>query len=145
MDKNSIKLKPVSSKPEKFNKVIANKLNEHAKEKYFPFDWKDLNLEARNKQSQLVGGLAGGTIWNWLFVRALWVAKKYRNQGLGTQLLQKAQLMAKKRGCSYIELDTYSYQAPGFYRKLGFKRFGTLKPFPKGARRYYLFKKIGSK
>jgi ribosomal protein S18 acetylase RimI-like enzyme len=72
----------------------------------------------------------------------LWVDEKHRNKGLGTQLLLKAEVLAGKRGCKYVHLDTFSFQAPEFYRKLGYKRFGALKPFPKGSTRYFLYKKI---
>ncbi len=119
------------------------KLNAYNAQQIGPFGWKDLDLKAVNSKGKCIGGLASGTYWGWLFVKMLWVDEKYRGQGIGTCLLEKAQALAKKRGCRYVHLDTFSFQAPDFYRKLGFKRFGTLKPFPKGSRRYFLYKKIG--
>jgi hypothetical protein len=45
-----------------------------------------------------------------------------------------------KRGVRSICLDTFSFQAPAFYKKLGFKQFGKLKDFPKGHERIWLKK-----
>jgi ribosomal protein S18 acetylase RimI-like enzyme len=142
MKNKSISIKPVLPTKKGFLKVINKGLNECNGKKIGRFNWKDLDIQAVDAQGKMVGGLVSGTYWGWLFVKSLWVAEAYRNKGLGTELLQKAEVLAKKRGCQYVHLDTFSFQAPQFYRKLGFKRFGSLKPFPKKSTRYFLYKKI---
>ena len=123
-------------------KRLGAGLDAYNKSKMGYLNGKDLGLEARSSKGLLIGGLVGRTYWGWLQVFELWVHPTYRAQGLGSQLIEQAETLAKKRGCKYIQLDTFSFQAPDFYKKLGFKQFGVLKPFPKGHSRIYLFKKI---
>jgi hypothetical protein len=41
-----------------------------------------------------------------------------------------------------VWLDSFSFQAPGFYKKLGYSVFGTLPDFPKGETRYFFSKRF---
>ncbi len=143
MTRTSASIKPVSSSNKKFRNRVVQELNAYNAKKIGRFNWKDLDFEAIDSKGKLIAGLVSGTYWGWLFVKMLWVDEKHRNKDIGTQLLNKAEAVAKKRGCKYVHLDTFDFQAPGFYRKLGFKRFGSLKHFPKGSERYFLYKKIG--
>lgn len=96
----------------------------------------------RDSGDQIFGGLIGETHWGWLFVSHLWVAEALRGQGYGTQLMLKAEGEAKQRGCGHVYLDTFSFQALGFYQGLGYQIFGTLEDYPPGHQRYFLQKEI---
>jgi hypothetical protein len=39
-------------------------------------------------------------------------------------------------------LDTFSFQAPDFYKKLGYEVFGELQDFPHGHQRYFMKKRL---
>lgn len=95
----------------------------------------DVNGEVR-------GGLAGDVHFGWFFVRYLWVAEEHRGGGYGERLLREAEDEARSRGCHAIWLDTFSFQAPGFYRRLGFQEFGRLDDYPAGHSRYFLWKPL---
>jgi ribosomal protein S18 acetylase RimI-like enzyme len=56
--------------------------------------------------------------------------------------MKKAEEIAANRGCLGIRLDTFSFQAPGFYEKLGYRIFGRLANHPKGHERIYYFKEL---
>ncbi|UKP00377.1 GNAT family N-acetyltransferase [Nostoc sp. UHCC 0870] len=101
-----------------------------------------LSVFIRDAQGEIVGGLIGKTHWGWLFVSHLWVAETLRGQGYGQQLLLKAEVVAKQRSCSHVYLDTFSFQALGFYERLGYQIFGVLKDYPPGHQRYFLQKQI---
>ena len=49
---------------------------------------------------------------------------------------------ARARECGAAWLDTFSFQALGFYRSLGYQRFGTLDDFPAGRQRYFMWKPL---
>jgi ribosomal protein S18 acetylase RimI-like enzyme len=90
----------------------------------------------------VVGGLVGATFYGWLYVSLLWVKEELRGQGHGHQLLTQAEQEARRRGAKSAFLDTFSFQAPDFYRKNGYQVFGVLQGFPEGHQRYYLKKEL---
>ena len=50
--------------------------------------------------------------------------------------MQLAEEEAGKRGAKQAYLDTFSFQVPGFYQKLGYEIFGKLDDFPAGHQSY---------
>ncbi len=56
--------------------------------------------------------------------------------------MQLAETEAKRRGCIYSMLDTYEFQALGFYLKQGYTKFGQLEGYCEKYERYYLKKKL---
>jgi GNAT superfamily N-acetyltransferase len=87
-----------------------------------------------------IGGLWGRTVYDWLFVELLVVPEQLRGRQIGSRLLDRAEAIARARGCIGVWLDSYAFQAPGFYRKHGYEMFGTIADHPRGSRRYF-FKK----
>lgn len=79
-----------------------------------------------------VGGLWARIYYDWLFVDLLYVPEPVRGKGIGSKLIAKAEAFARRKGCVGVWLTTYNFQAPGFYRKLGYQAFGTLARHPKG-------------
>jgi GNAT superfamily N-acetyltransferase len=102
--------------------------------------WKALGVFARDGQ-RIVAGLSGGTYCGWLFIRYLWVSDALRSKGIGRQLMAGAEARALERGCHSAWVDTFSFQAPGFYRKLGYEAFGEL-DYPPDHKRFFLKKRL---
>ncbi len=96
----------------------------------------------RDTAGVTVGGLWGRSSYDWLFVEYLVVPEAGRGRGLGTRLIAEAERIARARGCTGLWLDTYAFQARGFYEKLGFTVFGTLEDHPIGSRRFFLSKRL---
>jgi GNAT superfamily N-acetyltransferase len=90
----------------------------------------------------LLGGAVGFTHWEWLFIHYLWVSDELRGEGLGAHLLGMAETEGRERGCGAVWLDTFSFQAPGFYKRLGYRQFGQLDDFPPGQARHFLWKPL---
>ncbi|WDU65693.1 GNAT family N-acetyltransferase [Pseudomonas poae] len=91
----------------------------------------------------VVGGLYGKISYRWMFIELLSVPDSLRTQGAGTRLMQAAEDLARQRSCTGIWLDTFSFQAPGFYRKLGFTEFGHIADYPPGHQRHFFQKHLG--
>jgi GNAT superfamily N-acetyltransferase len=72
----------------------------------------------------------------------LWVKEEHRGQGHGQRLLALAEQEARQRGAKGAYLDTFSFQAPDFYRKKGYEVFGVMQDFPEGHQRYYFRKQL---
>ena len=88
----------------------------------------------------IAGCLAARTVWGTAELSILWVDEAYRKQGLGSQLLAHVENEVKEHGCTIILLDTFDWQAKGFYEKNGYSVFGTLEDCPQGHSRYYMKK-----
>ena len=69
----------------------------------------------------IAAGLAGSTYGDWLFMHDLWVRADLRRRGIGQELLRLAEARARERGCHSAWLDTFSFQAPEFYPKFGYR------------------------
>jgi len=77
------------------------------------------------------GGLLGVSYYRWLFVDILVLPPDLRGAGLGRRIMHAAEREAIRRDCIGVWLVSYSFQAPGFYRRLGYDEFGAL-DFPNG-------------
>lgn len=95
------------------------------------------------KSHDVLGGLWGRTGYDWLFVELLVVPAALRGQGLGTELLQRAEREALERGCHSAWLDTFEFQARAFYERLGYTCFGELPNYPTGSR-YFMTKTLNA-
>jgi GNAT superfamily N-acetyltransferase len=103
---------------------------------------KNLCFVLQTPEWKIVGGVIGATYWDWLYINLMWVREDLRGRGFGRQLLEKAETEARQRGAKRAYLDTFSFQAPAFYKKLGYEEFGRLEDFPAGHTRYFLVKTL---
>jgi ribosomal protein S18 acetylase RimI-like enzyme len=103
---------------------------------------KPIEIIARNEKNKIIGGLYGRSIWGTLEIKTFVVRPENRTLGIGKKLILEAEKEAKRRKCRFISLDTFSFQAPEFYEKLGFEKIGIETDFPKGYEKYYYRKKI---
>lgn len=106
-----------------------------------PENYRPLTIFLRDERGQIVGGLNGYTNWGWLFIGHLWLSETVRGKDYGTRLVLAAEQEAVSRGCRHAHLDTFSFQARGFYEKLGYEVFGALEDYPAGHTRFYLRKR----
>ena len=104
--------------------------------------WRRVAVMLADAQGERVGGLWGECLFDWLFVELLAVAEAHRGGGHGAALMAEAEKIARAHGCLGIWLDTFAFQARGFYEKLGFELFGTLEDHPVGQRRFFLRKRF---
>ena len=99
-------------------------------------------LVLRGDAGTAIGGLWAEASYRWLFVKYLALPPEARGKGQGRALMLAAEDEARRLGCVGIWLDTFSFQARGFYEKLGFAHFGTIDDFPPGHARFFLSKRI---
>lgn len=116
-------------------------LDQHSRALGHVWDPEPLNLILR-EELRVMGGLLAETQFGWMYVRALSVAAHLRGQGYGRALMEAAEAEAAARGCHAVWLDTFSYQAPDFYQRLGYVEFGRLNDFPPGQMRIFFQKRL---
>lgn len=102
-----------------------------------------LQLWALDDGDELVAGLDGFTWGHWLHIGLLWVADEHRGTGLGSRLLRQAERTAQDdRDCRYARVETWDFQAPDFYRKLGYEITGRIDNYPPGVTEFTLAKRL---
>ena len=105
-------------------------------------DVHELGIFLEDESGTKAAGLIGTTHGNWLEINYLWVSKENRGQNIGSKLVNKAESIAKERGCKYAFVNTFDFQAPKFYEKLGYKEELTLTEYPITGKRHYYTKVI---
>jgi GNAT superfamily N-acetyltransferase len=104
--------------------------------------WRPVKLFVRDSTGLIRGGLLGDIWGGWLEVKILWLEESLRGAGLGRRLIETAEAEARAAGCRYARLDSHSFQAPDFYRKLGYEEFARLKDSPIGHEQVFLYKRL---
>lgn len=95
-----------------------------------------------DEHGKKIAGLTGETFGNWLCIKYLFVSESLRGQGIGSRIVTAAEKEARRRGCKYAFVDTFSFQAPGFYKKLGYEEVFVLRDYPYTGARYYYTKTL---
>jgi GNAT superfamily N-acetyltransferase len=106
-----------------------------------PGTWGLLVITLRDAAGGVAGGLWGRTSYGFLFIELL-SAGPARGHGLGRRIMDMAEAEAKSRGLTGIWLDTWTFQAPGFYEKLGFAECGRIPNYPQGHDRIFYVKRL---
>lgn len=120
------------------NAALATKLMWFNESRARPYDFVPVRLAIFDTQGNLSAGLLAATGWAWLNIDILFVETSQRNCGLGSKLVQRAIKIARARACIGAMLDTFDFQARGFYEKQGFSVFGELANMPPGHVRYWM-------
>ncbi|WP_422657619.1 GNAT family N-acetyltransferase [Paenibacillus sp. EC2-1] len=102
--------------------------------------YEEVNLCLKNDNGDIIAGLNSAVCWNWMEIEFLWVEEENRKNGIGKKLLAEAEKIARSKNCTFIKLNTFSFQAPEFYKKYGYKEIAIIENAPLGCNHYY-FKK----
>ena len=121
---------------------LTARLLESNQEKLAGYAYQSFMFRADDETGQMNAGVHGIVGGGWLYIDSLWVKEGLRGEGLGKKLLTLAEAEAKKRGCIGSYLYTYSFQNPGFYKKLGYAEFGILERFAEGHTKIYMTKPL---
>ncbi len=99
-----------------------------------------MSFIARNEEEEIIGGLTTTSFWQSLHIDFLWVDPSVRGQRVAAKLMAQAEIYARSKKYRLIVVDTFSFQAPDFYRKQGFTEFGKVNDHPKGHSHHYFEK-----
>jgi GNAT superfamily N-acetyltransferase len=75
------------------------------------------------------------------FLDLLYLPEELRGNGLGGRIMALAEAEAQRRGCTAAFVYTVTFQAPEFYERHGYRRFGEIAPAD-GATRIFLSKTL---
>ena len=132
--------------------IDANEVRSWAQKKITEFNIKQTGrnierhefvLSATNDVGERVGTLIARTsAGTGVFVELLYVDERARGTGVGAKLMAEVEDLARKVGCDLVYLNTFSFQAPNFYEKLGYQKCGVIDDYPKGHTRLFYVKRV---
>ncbi|WP_042419344.1 GNAT family N-acetyltransferase [Streptacidiphilus anmyonensis] len=101
-----------------------------------------LSVKVVDDAGEIVGGLAAWTWGGLLGIEMLWVREDSRKDGWGSRLLLAAEEEARRRGCDRAVVSSFTFQAPGFYQRHGYRETGRTLGIPGGAEDVHMFKEL---
>lgn len=122
--------------------IIGNGISTYNKQQAGNNHFKRLCFVLQGPDDEILGGVMAETYWEWLYIDLLWVKDELRGLGYGRRLMETIEKKAQKIGAKNAYLDTFTFQSPGFYAKLGYQIFGELQDFPPGHQRFFMKKAL---
>lgn len=123
--------------------IIGNGLNRFNDQHVGYGDRQPLAVLVRDAQSgDVVGGASGRTSLGMLFLDLFHLPETLRGMGIGTEVLRRFEEEGRRRGCRSAVVYTISFQAPQFYERNGWVRFGEVPCDPPGTSRIFLSKTL---
>ena len=138
-----MRIKAESKGERKASQLLWDGLIRHNRKAGGPLRYSRKVLTARSDSGRILGGVILQSYWKETYVEVLWLSPRARGKGYARQLMAEAERRARRHGSVFIHLNTFSFQAPGLYEKLGFKRFGGLSGSPAGESRHWYVKHLG--
>lgn len=130
----------LENRESKKTQELGNLIRAYNQSKREPSKSEPLNIYVEDEQGNLIAGMVAETFGNWLEIEYLYVQENLRGQGLGSNILNRAEKEARERKCKYSFVNTYQFQAPDFYKKHGYEEVFALKEYPYTGERYYYTK-----
>ncbi|MGG4044913.1 GNAT family N-acetyltransferase [Paenibacillus favisporus] len=121
---------------------VRNKLIEFNSKQVPNGIYEEVNLCVMDEEEHIIAGLNSVICWNWMEIDILWVDDEHRGSGHGKRLLEEAEEIARSKQCTFIKLNTFSFQAPEFYKKYGYKEMAVIENAPLGSKHYYFIKEL---
>ena len=125
---------------EALRKLILAPLVDYNTQQVGPSHGRPVVVAISDATGAVIGGLWGHTGYEWLFTQLLVVPESLRGLGVGKAVMQLAEQEAVQRGCHSAWLDTFQFQARGFYEHLGYECFGELPNYPRDNARFFMKK-----
>jgi ribosomal protein S18 acetylase RimI-like enzyme len=97
---------------------------------------------ASDDAGRVIGGAIGRTWGACCELQQLWVEPAHRRRGIAARLVREFELRAEARGARTFYLETFSFQAPGLYRSLGYSERLALHGFAPGIVKYTMVREL---
>lgn len=105
---------------EEVNEFIETEFHNYADKNGLELNQDLFCVAAQNKYGEIIGIISGIAYYHEVCIQTLIVKDGYRRLGLGRRMVKFIERTYKPLGYSIISVETYKFQSPGFYEKLGF-------------------------
>ena len=126
---------------ENLGELIDQEFNKYARKYNIRVDYNDFCFVAKD-DDKVIGILVGHSYYNEAHITDLIVIEEYRSKGVGTELIRRVEQEFTGRNFENINLTTFAFQAPEFYKKMGFEVEHVRKSSDEKLTKYFLIKHI---
>ena len=102
---------------EKLYSMIDDEFNECATKNGVVCNYKSFAFVAK-EDNKIVGIITGNSYYKEVHISDLIILEEYRNKKIGSKLVETVENHYKNKGFENINLTTYKFQAPEFYKKM---------------------------
>ena len=100
---------------EEFYKIIDDEFNKFAEKNKVVCNYTPFSFIAKDDE-KFVGIITGNSYYKEVHISDLIIIDEYRNKHIGSKLVQTVEEYFKEKGFENINLTTYGFQAPEFYK-----------------------------
>lgn len=99
--------------------IIDSEFNKYANKNGVICNYKSFVFAAKEDE-KIIGIITGHSFYKEVHISDLIVYEQYRNKHIGSMLVQEVENYHKGKHFDNINLTTYAFQAPDFYKKCGY-------------------------
>lgn len=105
---------------EEFYKIIDDEFNKFATKNGVNCNYKPFSFIAK-EDNKFVGLITGHSYYKEVHIGDLIILEEYRHRHIGSMLVKAVEDYHKDKNFENINLTTYGFQAPEFYKKCGYE------------------------
>ena len=114
-------IKRVSEIDDQIGEFINKEFAEYGVQSGVELNFEEFYFVAEDEDGKVIGVITGRAYYNEVHIGDLIIDKNIRRNGLGRQLVEAVENAYKDKGYEKITLTTFGFQAPEFYKKLGYE------------------------
>lgn len=110
----------MSNDDSRTGKFINLAFTEYAQKRDVILNFEEYCYIAENEYGEIIGAITGRAYYNEVHIGDLIVDENYRGHNVGSELIRTVEHAYSNRGYEKITVTTFGFQAPEFYKKLGY-------------------------
>ncbi|WP_155832400.1 GNAT family N-acetyltransferase [Butyrivibrio sp. MC2013] len=126
---------------EKTGEFINREFTDYAVDCDVALNFEEFTFSAED-DGKIAGIITGRAYYNEVHIGDLIIGKDYRRAGVGSRLVTAVEEAYRGRGYDKIALTTFGFQAPEFYKKLGYELEFVREDKDPRLSKYFYLKKI---
>ena len=113
-------IKRINGDDERTGKFINEAFSKYSAENDVTLNYDEYCFAAENDKEEIIGVITGRAYYNEVHIGDLIVDENYRRLKTGSKLVKTVEEEYRNKGYNKITLTTFGFQAPEFYKKLGY-------------------------
>ena len=118
---NDVNIRRIDEDDDRVGSFINEEFTRFGEESGVELNYDEFCFVAEDDAGNIIGVITGRAYYNEVHIGDLIIGKSYRKSGLGSKLVGVVEELYKNKGYDKITLTTFGFQAPEFYKKLGYQ------------------------